>query len=73
MPRGKKAKDYPYWAYPTRRAYRAAKRADLARLERAIRDVALGCAYLPGPPIGVIETWINEKRTACSVKRWGRG
>lgn len=75
MPRGRKAKDYPYWEYQCQRAFREAKRAELRKLAEAlgVSTVAFGYGYLPGPPIDIIDTWVRQKREACSIKRWGRG
>lgn len=40
--------DYPYWVYPTRRAFHLAKRAHARAVKRALEDLRLGIAFVPG-------------------------
>jgi len=42
-----KRNDYPHWSYSSRRAWQAAVRFRLRRLERALDDLQNGCAFFP--------------------------
>jgi len=63
---------YPYWAYPSKRAYKEAKRTDLRELEKAINQFRRGCAYAPCAPMAILDDWIKQSKEALSVKIWGR-
>lgn len=40
-------RNYPHWAFPSARAFRVSKRADLKALRKAFRDMCYGCAWTP--------------------------
>lgn len=72
MSEQRKRKDYPYWAYPSRRAFRVQKRAAVRRVLKALDELRLGCAYTPAKDIGVVTEQVREWQRLMSVKEWGR-
>ena len=67
---------YPHWAYPSLRAFKAQKRADMRRLIKALAKYRTGCAYTPRESdsvvVDLIARLLDEAKDALSVKKWGR-
>ena len=67
--------DYPYWAYPSHRRFKATKRAQLRAVLKAPDDLRDGSLYLP---YGGYETLMSvsvraeQLRRLLSAKAWGR-
>ena len=71
MPRSDK---YPYWAYPSRRAFKVEKRRALRDIRKAIYTLRQGCAYLPtgAGPVSEIDAIVERLQKELGVKKWGR-
>lgn len=69
----RRSKDYPYWATPTQRAWKARKRAELAAIRRAVDVFGFGAAYVPcEEELEAIEHAVKTMRQKLSAKEWGR-
>jgi hypothetical protein len=69
---------YPKHAYPSARAFRAAKRRAVRQALETLTDddgIAMGCMYLPEDgyeTVCRIRDDLNRLRKQLSVKEWGR-
>jgi hypothetical protein len=70
--KGSKPKNFPFWAYRTRREFRKIKRAEFKNLERAFSKFRFGSAYFPGyKHMSSLEKSLKDIRTAVRTE-WGK-
>jgi hypothetical protein len=60
--------------YGSARAFKAAKRYEIRRLQYYLQDLRRGCAFLPcgTGPVDRIAEELAAMRRACGAKEWGR-
>ncbi len=67
-------RDWPHFAYRTKRAWKAAARRRVRALEKAVDEARIGCAFYPGGsmPLDQMTEIVQALRARVSVKEWGR-
>lgn len=65
--------DYPTWAYPSLRVFRAKKRREIKNLLAAISEAETGTAYMPGyEQFKQIIALARDIRFLIRADKWGR-
>lgn len=73
MPAVKKSREYPDWVYPSMRAFKAAKRADMRAALKALDNLRIGCVWCPEfERLKAAMEEIANVAEAWRVKKWGR-